>query len=89
MDEHLVGKFDISVPFENQRKGVAARLTVERADTSTRYEEVTFLNPKETLMMPLEVDTIQMIRGAGSGMRIHRVLTGFRRFATEGLLRGN
>ena len=85
VDERLVGTFDVPVPPEQQRKGAAARLTIERSDTSIRYKPVQFREPDETVLMPSEVETLTVIRDAGiPRMRIRQVFSGYRRFVTEG-----
>jgi hypothetical protein len=80
-DEHLVGLFDFSVPREHQRRGASTSITIERADTSIRYQRVTFEDPPETLMLPVAVETVTVIRGGGTQRtRISRRYSDFKRF---------
>jgi hypothetical protein len=81
LDEHLVGLFDFSVPREHQRRGASTSMTIERADSSIRYQRVTFDDPPETLMLPVSVETVTVIRGGGiQRTRISQRFSGFRRF---------
>ncbi len=85
VDEHLVGRYDIPVPQEHQRKGAAALMTLERSSSSIRYLPVRFHDPEETVLMPAEVETVQEIRDAGTPhLRIRQVFSNYRRFVTEG-----
>ena len=84
LDEHLVGLFDFDVPREHQRRGAAASMTIERADSSIRYRRVTFEDPPETLMLPAQVDTITVFRGNGiQRTRISQRFAGHRRFVAD------
>jgi hypothetical protein len=81
LDEHLVGMFDFSVPREHQRRGAATSMTIERADSSIRYQRVSFDDPPETLMLPVAVDTVTVIRGGAiQRTRISQRYSGFKRF---------
>lgn len=85
LDEHLIGMVDIPVPFEWQRRGSSAYMTVERADMSIRYRPVTFTDPDETLMLPATVETVVVVRNSGSPrLRITQDYTDYRRFVTAG-----
>jgi hypothetical protein len=85
MDESLTGMVDIPVPIEQQRKGGAAYMTVERADTSIRYRPVTFSDPDETLLLPALVESLVVVRNSGSPrLRITQSYTNYRRFVTGG-----
>jgi hypothetical protein len=85
LDEHLVGMFDFSTPREQQRRGAASRMTIERADTSIQYKRVSFRDPEETLMLPAAVETVTVIRGAGTQRyRITQRFSEYRRFLTGG-----
>jgi hypothetical protein len=84
LDEHLVGLFDFDVPREHQRRGAAASMVIERADSSIRYRRVEFQDPAETLMLPAEVETVTVIRGSGiRRTRISQRFSGYRRFLAD------
>ena len=73
--------FDFRVPREHQRRGSPTFMTIERADSSIRYRRVTFEDPAETLMLPVEVDTVTVIRGGSiQRTRITQRFSGFKRF---------
>jgi len=85
VDEHLLGQYEIPVPREQQRKGAAAVMTIERSSSSVRYKSVRFRDPDETVLMPAEVETVTVIRDAGTPhLRIRQVFSNYRRFITEG-----
>lgn len=85
VDEHLVGRYDIPVPDEQRRKGAASVMTLERSSSSIRYLPVQFRDPDDTVLMPAEVETVQVIRDAGTPhLRIRQVFSNYRRFVTEG-----
>lgn len=85
VDERLTGIFDVPVPPEQQRKGAAARLTIERSESSIRYKPVQFREPDEIVLMPSEVETLTVIRDAGiPRLRVRQVFSGYRRFVAEG-----
>jgi hypothetical protein len=85
LDEHLVGQFEFPVPREQVRKGAAARMTIERADSSIEFTRVDFRDPQETLMLPAVVDTLTIVRGGGvQRTRITQRFSGHRRFLADG-----
>ena len=85
LDESLTGMVDIPVPIDQQRKGGAAYMTVERADTSIRYRSVTFTDPDETFLLPALVESLVVVRNSGSPrLRITQSYTNYRRFVTGG-----
>ncbi len=84
LDEQLTGMVDIPVPRAQQRIGASMFMTIERADTSIHYVPVTFSNPDETLMLPSVVESVVVVRNAGTPrMRITQEYDGYRRFVTE------
>jgi hypothetical protein len=84
LDEHLIGLVDFTVPREHQRNWGAASMVLERADSSIRYRRVEFQDPRETLMLPAQVDTVTVFRGAGiQRTRISQRFSGYRRFVAD------
>ena len=82
-DEHLIGMVDIPVPVSHQRRGAAAFMTVERADTSIHYAAVAFTDPDETLMLPARIESLVIVRNSGSPrLRITQSFSRYRRFVT-------
>ena len=84
IDDRLVGTFRFDVPREYVRRGAAASMVIERAETSIRYRRVEFQEPQETLLLPAAVDTITVMRGAGlQRIRITQRFSDHRRFLTD------
>jgi hypothetical protein len=83
LDERIVGNVDIPVPRQQQRPGASMALVVERAETSIEYQQVTFADPEETLMLPSRIDTLTVVRNSGSPrVRTTQVFSRYRRFLT-------
>jgi hypothetical protein len=82
-DEHLVGLVDIQRPRDRSAYGPRS-FTFERADTSIRYEHVTFENPDETLMLPARVESTTVVRNSGvPRLRTIQTYDNYRRFVTD------
>src|SRR5262245_23858379 len=86
LDERLTGMVDFDVPPENpRRRGVSTPMTLERADSSTRYKRFHFSDPDETLLLPASVESVTVIRNSGTPrLRTTQVFTNYRRFVTGG-----
>ncbi len=83
LDEHLLGQFDFDVPPEHDHGGERF-MTIERSDSTTRYEPVAFADPDETLMLPKSIEQLQIVRGAGvPRVRITQSFSDYRRFLTD------
>jgi hypothetical protein len=85
LDEHLVGRFEFSVPAKQMRSGWASHVVLERADSTIRYRRVDFQDPDERLMVPASIETVTVFRGA-SRTRITQRFSDYRRFLTGGRL---
>ena len=84
LDEFMVGPTDVRVPREMQSTGGPMYLTVDRADTTTVYQPVTFDDPGETLMLPSRIDSVSVIKGVGvQRLRMTQEFRNYRRFLTE------
>lgn len=87
LDQHLAGRFDFNVPSDKRHNGGQTWMEIERADSSIRYKAITFHKPEETLVLPVAIDSLQIVRNAGvPRLRTHQELTGYRRFLTSGKL---
>ena len=87
IDDRLVGMFEFDVPREHVRRGAASSMVIERAESSIRYKRVEFQDPEEALMLPSAIDTLTVIRGAGTQrVRITQRFSDYRRFLTGGRL---
>lgn len=83
LDEHFAGPFDFDVPWEHQRRGSSRSMTIERYDTSIRYRHVAFSNPDETLLLPSTIETLSIVKNAGSPrLRTTQSFVNYRRFTT-------
>jgi hypothetical protein len=83
IDDRLIGSFQFAVPDRYVRRGAARSMSVDRADTSIRYRNVEFDSPVETLLMPVAMDTITIIRsGSTQRTRITQRFSNYRRFLT-------
>jgi hypothetical protein len=82
LDRSLIGLVDFPLPRKVARRpGVNWFWTVERLDSSIRFRRVTFENPEETLVLPIESSQLQIIRGAGR-LRTSTQYLSYRRFIT-------
>jgi hypothetical protein len=85
VDDRLVGTFSFDVPRDQVRRGASRSMVIERADSSIRYRRVTFSDPEETLWLPASIETVTVIRGAGTQRtRITQRFSDYRRFLTAG-----
>ena len=86
LDRSLGGLIEIPLPKKvTRRAGVSAYWTMERWDSSIRFKRVTFQDPEETLVLPVESTTLQITRGAGTPrLRTSTRYQSYRRFITAG-----
>lgn len=82
-DEHLIGLVDILGPAGQSASG-PRRFTFERADSSIRYERVTFEDPDETFMLPARIEKMTVVRNSGvPRLRTIQTYENYRRFVTD------
>ena len=82
-DEHLIGLVDIPRPRDRSAYG-PRWFTFERADSSIRYQHVTFENPDETLMLPARIESTTVVRNSGvPRLRTVQTYDNYRRFVTD------
>ena len=86
LDRSLSGLIEIPLPRKaTRRPGSPMTLTVERSDTSIRFRRVSFDDPQETMVLPVESSTLQITRGSGSPrLRTTTQYQAYRRFLTAG-----
>jgi len=86
LDRSLSGLVEIPVPHKAARRiATPNRWTMERWDSSIRFKRVTFENPEETLVLPINATTLQITRGAGTPrLRTSTQYLSYRRFLTTG-----
>lgn len=88
IDEWLMGMTDVRVPRQLISAGRwSSHVSVERADSTIRYQAVRFADPEETLLLPNLVDSLTVIRANGvQRLRISQTYRNYRRFVTGGRL---
>jgi hypothetical protein len=85
LDQSLGGLVEIPLPRKATRHGGTMFWTMERWDTTIRFRRVTFQDPEETLVLPVESSTLQVTRGAGTPrLRTSTQYLSYRRFITAG-----
>lgn len=85
LDQSLGGLVEIPLPRKAARHGGAMYWTMERWDMSTRFRRVTFEDPEETLVLPIESSALQVTRGSGTPrLRTSTQYQSYRRFMTAG-----
>jgi hypothetical protein len=86
IDRSLNGLVEIPLPRKvTRRAGAEQYWTMERWDSSMRFKRVTFQDPEETLVLPIESTTLQITRGAGTPrLRTSTQYQSYRRFMTAG-----
>jgi hypothetical protein len=86
LDRSLSGLIEIRMPGKVARRpGAEAFWTMERWDSSIRFKRVTFQNPEETMVLPVESTTLQITRGAGTPrLRTSTQYHAYQRFITAG-----
>lgn len=84
VDEFIVGVTDVRIPRALQSgSGWGLYVTVERSDTTTRYAPVRFTDPDETVLLPVQVQAVSVIRASGiQRLRITQSYRNYRRFVT-------
>jgi hypothetical protein len=87
IDDRLTTRFEFDVPREHVRRGAASSMVIERAESSIRYARVEFEDPRESMMLPVSIESTTVIRGgATQRTRISQRLSNHRRFLTRGRL---
>jgi hypothetical protein len=87
LDESIVAITDVRIPRELQKGGWGLHVTVERADSSIRYQPVSFSEPDETLLLPTRIDSVSVIRASGvQRLRVTQTYKNYRRFLTDSRL---
>lgn len=82
-EEGLVGQVELP-PHPKRRPGSPQSFVLERADSNTVYEPVSFHDPEETLLMPVRLESVTVIRNSGvPRLRVTHRLTNYRRFVTS------
>jgi hypothetical protein len=85
LDEHLNGFVDVMLPADRKRTRGPQPVVFERLDSSVVFGPITFTDPDETLTLPISVESLTVVRNAGTP-RVRRTqrFTNYRRFITGG-----
>ena len=85
LDERLMRRFEFRAP-EDRTRSRPGRFALEQADSSIRYQRVTFENPPETVMLPRSIESSWILQGSGFVPRYFRKqqFSDHRRFVTDG-----
>jgi hypothetical protein len=84
LDQHLTGFVDFTVPPDRKHGMDSVHAVFERFDMSIVFGPIRFMDPDETLTLPVSVDSLQVTRNVGVNMRETRRFTDYRRFLTGG-----
>jgi hypothetical protein len=85
IDDRLMSRFELDVPRELVRRGFASSMVIERAESSIRYAPIQFEDPRESMMLPVAIETLTVIGGpVTQRVRITQRLSNHRRFLTDG-----
>jgi hypothetical protein len=83
LEERFSGTFDFFVPPEHQAHGAPRAMTIQYHETTVRYRPVTFEQPDETVLLPATIETLSIVRNAGSPrVRVTQTLSDYKRFTT-------
>jgi hypothetical protein len=90
LDQRIGGMIDLRLPrVLTRRPGAPMYMTLERSDTSLRFGRVSFSQPDESLVLPLEASELRIMRGAGtSRLRTLTKYSDYKRFMTAGRVVG-
>jgi hypothetical protein len=86
LDQGLIGLVEIQLPRQlTRRSGGVYSWTMERWDTSIRFQSVPFRDPDETLTLPVSIQQLRITRGSASPrLRTTTEFTEYKRFLTGG-----
>jgi len=85
LDEHLNGFVDATLPADRKRARGPQPVVFERLDSSIVFGPITFTDPDETLTLPVSVDSLTVVRNAGTPrVRKTQRFSNYRRFITGG-----
>ena len=89
IDRGVPGPVDVRVPSRLQRLyNFAAYVTLDRDEVTMRFRPVTFTDPDEVLLLPETIESMTILRGGLQSNRRTETFSGYRRFLTEGRVKG-
>jgi hypothetical protein len=88
LERHLAGPTDVRVPPRLQRAhSFPMWLTIDRDDLTIRYDEVSFSDPDEVMLLPASIESMTVLRTTLQSARRTQVFSDYRRFLTGGRIR--
>jgi hypothetical protein len=89
IDRGIAGPVDVRVPARLQRRyQFDAYLVLDRDEVSLRFRPVAFTDPDEVLLLPETIESMTVVRGGLQSHRRTETYSGYRRFLTEGRVKG-
>ena len=89
LDRGVSGPVDVRVPARLQRRyNFGSYVTLDRDEVTMRFRPVTFTDPDEVLLLPEAIESITILRGGLQSNRRTETFNGYRRFLTEGRVKG-
>jgi hypothetical protein len=89
IERGVPGPVDVRVPARLQRRySFGAYVTLERDEVTMRFRPVTFTDPDEVLLLPETIESITILRGGLQSNRRTETFSAYRRFLTEGRVKG-
>jgi hypothetical protein len=88
LDQRLTEMVELPLPpLLARRPNGPPFMTLERSDLSIRFGRVTFPDPEETLVLPLEATELRVVRDGGTPrLRTTTTYSDYKRFLTSGRL---
>lgn len=84
LDRHVLGPTDVRVPWALQRKyHFDSSMTLDRDDLTLRYKQISFEDPRETVLLPESTDSMTIFRGGLQSIRRAEKFSDYRRFLTD------
>jgi hypothetical protein len=84
VDEQITGNFPVDYPkFKDGNQPRDQYMTLLRANTTTRYQLMTFEKPDEQLLVPKSIESFDQWSGSDNNIRITQTFSRYRRFVGE------
>lgn len=85
LERHLAGPTDVRIPRRLQREhDFPAWVTIDRDDLTIEYDEVSFSDPDEVMLLPASIRSTTILRSTLQSTRRTQVFSEYRRFLTGG-----
>jgi hypothetical protein len=85
LERHLAGPTDVRIPRRLQREhNFPDWVTIDRDDLTIEYDEVSFSDPDEVMLLPASIESTTVLRTTLQSTRRTQVFSDYRRFLTGG-----